>query len=396
MKHLRAALPLAFMLLLVACGGDSTSARPVIISFTASSTSIMAGESVTLSWVVSGVETISLIDLAGVTIPVTGSSQVVTPTVTTAYRLMATNQAGSTYQDLTVTVTEAAPNPPDEPSGPPPEIISFTATPSEIEPGEEVTLRWEVTGEDYVLVDFAEVPAGATSLTVSPTATERYSLYAFNAFGHTTSEVVVTVTESGSEPDPEPEPEPDPEPEPEPTPEPPVINSFTASSGTIDEGDTVRLRWDVDNADMLRISPDVGSVTGSSVVISPDETTTYTLTASNDDGSDKASVRVRVRDPEPPPPPEPEEPRLEYWVRSDCGRVFTTYATEGGGTAQREFGNGVVYKSDNFSSGDFVYISAQNQCGSGDVTVRIYKRGNIYRETSSSGAYVIATASGTY
>lgn len=95
-------------------------------------------------------------------------------------------------------------------------------------------------------------------------------------------------------------------------------------------------------------------------------------------------------------PPEPEELRLQYWVNSDCGEVSTTYATAGGGTAQRDFGNGVVYESDDFSSGDFLYISAQNQCDSGDVTVRIYKRGNIYRETSSSGAYIIATASGTF
>ena len=193
----------------------------------------------------------------------------------------------------------------------------------------------------------------------------------------------------------EPEPPTDPAPpeDPEPTPEPPVISSFTASSRTIELGDEVRLSWDVENADTLRISPDVGTVTGSSVVVEPDETTTYTLTATNDDGSDQASVRVRVQE---PAPPEPEEPRLQYWVNSDCGEVSTTYATAGGGTAQRDFGNGVVYESDDFSSGDFLYISAQNQCDSGDVTVRIYKRGDIYRETSSSGAYVIATASGTF
>lgn len=187
--------------------------------------------------------------------------------------------------------------------------------------------------------------------------------------------------------------EPEPPTDPEPTPEPPVIRSFMASPETIESGDNTRLSWDVENADTLSISPDVGTVMGSSVVVEPDETTTYTLTATNDDGSDNATARVSV---EEPAPPEPEEPDLQYWVNSDCGEVSTTYATAGGGTAQRDFGNGVVYESDSFSSGDFVYISAQNQCDSGDVTVRIYKRGSIYRETSSSGAYVIATASGTF
>lgn len=191
----------------------------------------------------------------------------------------------------------------------------------------------------------------------------------------------------------EPTPPGEPEPPTEPTPEPPAITSFTASSRTIESGDDVRLSWNVENADTLSISPDVGTVTGSSVVAKPDETTTYTLTATNEDGSDQASVSVRVRE---PAPPEPEEPELQYWVRADCGEVSTTYATAGGGTAQRDFGNGVVYESDGFSSGDFVYISAQNQCDSGEVTVRIYKRGSVYRETSSSGAYVIATASGTF
>lgn len=193
--------------------------------------------------------------------------------------------------------------------------------------------------------------------------------------------------------EPTPPEEPEPPNDPEPTPEPPVIRGFMASPETIESGDNTRLSWDVENADTLGISPGVGAVTGSSVIVEPDQTTTYTLTATNEDGSDEASVRVRV---EEPAPPEPDEPELQYWVNSDCGEVSITYATAGGGTAQRDFGNGVVYESDSFSSGDFVYISAQNQCDSGDVTVRIYKRGRIYRETSSSGAYVIATASGTF
>lgn len=194
--------------------------------------------------------------------------------------------------------------------------------------------------------------------------------------------------------DPTPPTPPSPPNDPEPISKPPVINGFTANPRSIETGDSTTLAWDVDNADTLRISPDIGRVTGSNITVKPDKTTTYTITATNTDGSDDVSVKITVQDPKPP---EPKEAALRYWVNSDCGRVSTTYATADGGTAQRDFGNGYVYTVDSgVRSGTFLYISAQNQCAKGDVTVRIYKRGSVYKETSSLGAYVIATASGTY
>lgn len=107
-------------------------------------------------------------------------------------------------------------------------------------------------------------------------------------------------------------------------------------------------------------------------------------------------------DPELEPPSAPEEPEdpedygLEYWVRSDCGEVFVTYANVDGGTQQGYYGNGWVYRAWGDLDGIFLYVSAQNQCDYGDVTVRIKKFGKTWRESSSSGAYVIATASGSY
>ncbi len=184
-----------------------------------------------------------------------------------------------------------------------------------------------------------------------------------------------------------------------------AIASFTATPSSIQYGGASTLSWSVSGATSLTINPGANDVTlWGNATASPTTTTVYTLTATNANGDATATTSVTVGSPPPPnpdppeepDPPEPEEPSLQYWVNSDCGEVSTTYATEDGGTAQRDFGNGVVYESDNFSSGDFVYISAQNQCNRGDVTVRIYKRGVIYRETTSSGAYVIATASGTF
>lgn len=186
----------------------------------------------------------------------------------------------------------------------------------------------------------------------------------------------------------------------------PSISFFTASPQTIISGETTALTWDVStDATSISIDPGVGSVYGSSITyVAPSATTTYTLTATNANGESSAATTVTVEQGEPEPPeipdppeePEPQEPDLQYWVNSDCGEVSTTYATADGGTAQRDFGNGVVYEAEDVARDTFLYISAQNQCDSGDVTVRIYKRGEVYRETTSSGAYVIATASGSF
>lgn len=97
---------------------------------------------------------------------------------------------------------------------------------------------------------------------------------------------------------------------------PPSITSFTANPETTEPGDDVRLSWSVENAESLRVSPGVGAVTGSSVVVEPDETITYTLTATNDDGRDNAEVTVTV---EAPPPDEPDEP----FVDRDCSDFDT-------------------------------------------------------------------------
>lgn len=80
---------------------------------------------------------------------------------------------------------------------------------------------------------------------------------------------------------------------------PPVINSFTADPSYIQPGQTVVLTWTV--SDVLErnvnvtISPGIGSVPSSgSFNVSPSYTTTYTLTATNIDGSVSASTTVTV------------------------------------------------------------------------------------------------------
>lgn len=132
----------------------------------------------------------------------------------------------------------------------------------------------------------------------------------------------VIVGDGSGTPPPSDPPPPDPppfDPPPPDEPEPPVITSFTADPETAESGEEVTLSWDVEGAESLRVSPGVGAVTGSSITVEPDESTTYTLTATNDDGRDTATVRVTVE----APPSEPDPPSDEPFVDRDCSDFDT-------------------------------------------------------------------------
>ncbi|QRK07907.1 hypothetical protein JQX13_49415 [Archangium violaceum] len=76
--------------------------------------------------------------------------------------------------------------------------------------------------------------------------------------------------------------------------QPPVIRRFTAASSTINLGQSTTLNWSVAGATSLIIEPGVGTVTGTSVTVSPTVTTTYTLEAINDLGTVTATTTVTV------------------------------------------------------------------------------------------------------
>jgi peptidoglycan-associated lipoprotein len=102
---------------------------------------------------------------------------------------------------------------------------------------------------------------------------------------------------------------PPPAPEAPPPPARPVV-SLTAEPATVEKGQSVTLSWTSSNATELDIQPQVGTVqaTGSSNV-SPNESTTYVLTAKGPGGSETASARVTVTS-APPPPPVSQAPQV--------------------------------------------------------------------------------------
>jgi hypothetical protein len=86
---------------------------------------------------------------------------------------------------------------------------------------------------------------------------------------------------------------------------------------------------------------------------------------------------------------------IEYVVEGSAKTASVTYATNGGGTAQGDVAIPWRSSKSNFSDGQFMYISAQNNGNTGSVIVKIVSNGTVIKQTISSGAYVIATASGS-
>lgn len=177
------------------------------------------------------------------------------------------------------------------PTTPPsaPTISRFVPTPATIVEGESSTLNWVVTGNpaDVELrigstVVEADLEA-AGNTTVSPTATTTYTLAASNARGKVTRQVTVTVT-----------------PRIDPEVDPPVINSFTATPGTIEEGGSTTLAWVVSgDPTVVELRVDTTIIEAEleadgSTTVSPTATTTYTLAASNAGGEVTEQVTVTV------------------------------------------------------------------------------------------------------
>ncbi|MGC2733361.1 MAG: IPT/TIG domain-containing protein [Candidatus Acidiferrales bacterium] len=75
----------------------------------------------------------------------------------------------------------------------------------------------------------------------------------------------------------------------------PTITSFTASPQTVSAGGQVTLTWNVAGASYYDVTPQVGAIRGTSVVVAPSQTTAYTLNATNEFGRTTATVTVTVQ-----------------------------------------------------------------------------------------------------
>jgi hypothetical protein len=83
---------------------------------------------------------------------------------------------------------------------------------------------------------------------------------------------------------------------------------------------------------------------------------------------------------------------VEYEITGSASVVSVTYTNADGGTSQLDSVTFPWALTMTAKSGDIPNILAQKQGDSGSVTVTIYNDGNVFKKSTNSGAYVIATA----
>jgi len=85
---------------------------------------------------------------------------------------------------------------------------------------------------------------------------------------------------------------------------------------------------------------------------------------------------------------------VEYVVEGTARTAGVTYHNEQGGT-QQEMVRVPWSMTMPMETGDFLYVSAQNQAESGELTIRILVDGNEFKRSDARGGYTIASASGS-
>jgi plastocyanin len=235
---------------------------PQIIRFEASPLTIQPGQQSTLSWSTVGGTNVSISGVGNVT---PNGSTTVSPQATTTYTLSVTGSNGQTVT-APVTVTVA--------TGAIPQVVTFVATPQNIDAGQSTKLCWQVTNATNISI----TPGVGTNLnandcaTVSPTTTTTYTLTATNATGQIQANATVNVGQVR-------------------------ILSFNADPVySAKSGDPVTLSWTTSNATSVvlvgNVQPQILPVNGS-VVVNPITNTTFTLTAYGP-GGQTVSVTIEV------------------------------------------------------------------------------------------------------
>jgi hypothetical protein len=143
-------------------------------------------------------------------------------------------------------------------------IDQFNANPSNVQAGQPSTLCWTVAGATSVTitgVGSVNTQSGCTQVT--PQQTTTYVLNATSPAGTVTAQTVVTVGPTG----------------------PAQVLRFEAAPPQIQAGQKSTLSWSTSGATQVSISPGVGNVMpNGSVDVTPNQTTTYTLTAMGPNG----------------------------------------------------------------------------------------------------------------
>ncbi|MDM7460627.1 MAG: hypothetical protein P3X24_003120, partial [bacterium] len=167
----------------------------------------------------------------------------------------------------------------------PVKVEEFIEMPAQITAGETTTLSWSVLNAESVLIEtiLGELaPNNQRSVQVQPQTTTTYRLIARNRYGEQIREVVVIVQNA-------------------PEPPAPMITKFYAEPDQIKRGESVLLRWQVQNATELILTPPGGQKLDPAMPgfeHRPSRTTEYELIARNAMGmAVSKKIKVEVIDP---------------------------------------------------------------------------------------------------
>ncbi len=171
-------------------------------------------------------------------------------------------------------------------------ILNFSVNPSTINAGQSATLTWTVNNASSVTInpDLGSMALNGSTV-VSPSATTTYVLIASNAGGAATATVMLTVNPSVTA---------NPNAPANPASPAPAVTNFSVSPSSINTGDSAMLQWETTGATSVFIEPEIGYVPLSgSQAVSPTNSTSYVLTASNTASTITSSTTLNVK-PSPP------------------------------------------------------------------------------------------------
>ncbi len=241
--------------------------RVAITSFLSNPAAITSGGSSTLQWSVTGATSVTIDQGIG-SVSLSGS-RVVYPSTTTTYTMTAVG--GSRVVTASTIVTVNAP----------PVVAQFTANPQQIQQGASSQLSWDVRGAIRIRIDpnIGSVPAFG-SVVVQPATTTTYVLTAESDCCAINRTATVTVAQF---------------------PPPsllPIVEVFNISPNSIYKGSSAVISWQVSGADQVTINQGIGQVAASgTMTVTPQTSTIYTLTASNQFGYRSVSIGIVVFEP---------------------------------------------------------------------------------------------------
>jgi hypothetical protein len=223
------------------------------VAFSASPALIKIGEPATLTWTTDRATSCTIQPDIG-EVSVNGSLNV-TPDHNTIYTLKAIGPGGTTYGTAAVTYVRPT--------------ATIQADREHLDTvGDAVTLTWVFSNADTCIIDqgIGQVQLGG-SVVVYPQRTTTYAIRADGPGGTVMDSVTVAYT--------------------------PPSAAIAADREILDEGETAVLTWNFSNADSCSIDQGIGVVQpGGSLVVDPDRTTTYTITAVGPGGRVTDSVTL--------------------------------------------------------------------------------------------------------